>query len=427
MTSHPEPAGRRHAGTTVARPAGRRAATRAARLRRRPPAGRPSCVADCVHCGFCLPTCPTYVLWGEEMDSPARAHLPDGAGARGRADDRLDGRPLRRLPGLHGVRDRVPVRRAVRQADRGDPRPGRAQPRAPAAPSARCARRSSRCSPTRGGCGRCAVRCAPTRRTGLLDRLRRAACWSACRPHAGRDGVAAPRGSARADRLPEHSPRGRHARAAPSACCSAACSASSSPASTPRPRGCSPPRASTSSPPRPGLLRRADEHTGREPRRRARSPARWSTPSTAPASTDRGQRRRLRLDDEGVRRPARRRPGVRRRGPRLFADRVRDVAEFLVEHGTGRPAPPAAGDVAYHDACHLAHAQGVRSAAARAAARRSPGWSCARSPRREICCGSAGIYNLLNPEPARELGDRKAAQRRAPPAPSCWSPPTPAA
>ena len=103
------------------------------------------------------------------------------AGPRGRAADRRDGRPLRPLPGLHGLRHRVPVRRAVRPAHRGHPGPGRAAAPPGARRAAAARRRSSRSSRTRGGCGCCAGRCRAyqpsglqrgrSRRSGVLARL----------------------------------------------------------------------------------------------------------------------------------------------------------------------------------------------------------------------------------------------------------------
>ena len=63
--------------------------------------------------------------------------------------------------------------------------------------------------------------------------------------------------------------------------------------------------------------------------------------------------------------------------------------------------------VAYHDACHLAHAQGVRSQP-RELLRSIPELELVEPAEWEICCGSAGVYNLLQPEPAAELGERKA-------------------
>ncbi len=63
--------------------------------------------------------------------------------------------------------------------------------------------------------------------------------------------------------------------------------------------------------------------------------------------------------------------------------------------------------VAYQDACHLAHAQGVREQPRRLL-RGIPGVELRELTEAEICCGSAGTYNLLHPEPARELGERKA-------------------
>jgi glycolate oxidase iron-sulfur subunit len=93
---------------------------------------------------------------------------------------------------------------------------------------------------------------------------------------------------------------------------------------------------------------------------------------------------------------------------REFAGKVRDVAEILAELGPVATRHPLPVSVAYHDACHLGHAQGIRSQP-RDLLTQIPGLELREIAEAEICCGSAGIYNILNPEPARELGDRKAA------------------
>ena len=91
-----------------------------------------------------------------------------------------------------------------------------------------------------------------------------------------------------------------------------------------------------------------------------------------------------------------------------FATRVRDVCEFLDEVGLIDPPTLASPmRVAYHDACHLAHAQGVTSAP-RKLLRSIKQLELAELEHGEICCGSAGTYNIDQPLLAAELGKRKA-------------------
>ncbi|MGZ3680670.1 MAG: (Fe-S)-binding protein, partial [Ktedonobacterales bacterium] len=90
-----------------------------------------------------------------------------------------------------------------------------------------------------------------------------------------------------------------------------------------------------------------------------------------------------------------------------FSAKVRDVAEFLAEMEPQAPRHPINLRVAYHDACHLSHAQGIRRQP-RTVLRQIPGIEIVDIPEGEICCGSAGTYNLLQPQAASELGERKA-------------------
>jgi len=96
----------------------------------------------------------------------------------------------------------------------------------------------------------------------------------------------------------------------------------------------------------------------------------------------------------------------RRQARRRFAAKVRDVNEFLDALGLIAPIGRIEAVATYHDACHLAHAQQVRDAPRRLLSQ-IPGLELRPLPETEICCGSAGTYNLNHPPMADRLIRRK--------------------
>ncbi|HXG46833.1 MAG TPA: heterodisulfide reductase-related iron-sulfur binding cluster [Methylomirabilota bacterium] len=96
---------------------------------------------------------------------------------------------------------------------------------------------------------------------------------------------------------------------------------------------------------------------------------------------------------------------------RTFSARVKDLSEWLVATGADvafNVTGADAGLVTFHDACHLAHAQRV-TRAPRELARRVAGQRWVELPESDVCCGSAGSYNLTEPEMAARLQRRKIA------------------
>src|SRR5712692_4275459 len=92
---------------------------------------------------------------------------------------------------------------------------------------------------------------------------------------------------------------------------------------------------------------------------------------------------------------------------RVFAAKCKDVSEVLADLEPRAARHRLKLRVAFHDSCHLQHAQGVRLQP-RALLSGIPGLELAEIPEAAICCGSAGIFNLVQPDPANALGDRKA-------------------
>lgn len=369
----------------------------------RPPAAE--LIADCVHCGFCLPTCPTYVLWGEEMDSPrGRIHLMKAG---------LAGEPLTDSMVTHfdrclgcmscvtacpsGVRyDRLieDTRQQVHRRHRRGPRE-RALRAAVFALFPYPRRLRLLRGPLR------AYRASGLRRllarTGLLERLAPTlAALDRLTPALRRR----PRLPAR---LPAVGPR-RAVVGMLTGCVQDAFfpEVNAATARVLAAEGCD----VLLGPGRQGCCGALSVHNGRE--EEARRFARRLLDTFATAGLDffvvnaAGCGSTLKEYGELLRDDARYAALAAD-----FAGKVRDLSELLDELGPVATRHPLPVTVAYHDACHLAHAQGVREQPRRLL-RGIPGLELREIADPELCCGSAGVWNVLNPGPAAELGDRKA-------------------
>jgi glycolate oxidase iron-sulfur subunit len=369
----------------------------------RPPSA--ALVADCVHCGFCLPTCPTYALWGEEMDSPrGRIYL---------MSEGLEGEPM--TPAMVGHFDAcLGCMACVTACPSGvqyDKLIGatRAQvERRFQRPKAERALRSAIFAlfpyPRRLHLLRGPLRLH--QRSGLSRRLRKSGVLQRISPTlAAMEALAPPLG--RAERVPERTPARGERRGTVGMLLGCVQREFFPGVNAATARVLAAEGFDVIAPPAQGCCGALSAHNGRESE--AQGFARSLTDQFERAAVDAvvvnsagcGSAMKdyadLLADD----------PVYAERAKR-FTDGVRDICEFLYERGAVAPRHPLPVTIAYHDACHLGHAQGVRSQP-RELLRGIPGLQLREIADADLCCGSAGIYNVLNPVAARELGDRKAA------------------
>ena len=97
---------------------------------------------------------------------------------------------------------------------------------------------------------------------------------------------------------------------------------------------------------------------------------------------------------------------------KAFSAKVKDITEWLSEIGLTPPPKPLNAVVSYHDACHLSHGQKIRLQP-RKLLQQIPGLKLVEMDEADTCCGSAGVYNVTEPEMARQLLDRKLENLKA--------------
>ena len=369
--------------------------------------------SDCVHCGFCLPACPTYQLWGEEMDSPrGRIHLIaqllDGAVASEAAASHLD-RCLGCMACVPACPSGVRYDRLLEAARSWAAEPVRSlPPRSVRERALRAAIFATFPYPARLRLMMGPLRAAQrTRADRILARNKAADRFApeltaALRVAPAHASARVPRG-----RLPERVQALGTRRAVvgmltgcvqqvffPQVNIATArvLAAEGCDVVIPRAQGCC------------GAL---SLHDGRREEARTFATALIETferagvdaivVNSAGCGSAMKEYGDLLAGD----------PAMAERAAAL-SDRVADLSEFLAKLGPVATRHPLPMKVAYHDACHLAHAQRITSQP-RELLNAIPELTLTEIADAGTCCGSAGIYNLVQPKTARELGERKAA------------------
>jgi glycolate oxidase iron-sulfur subunit len=380
--------------------------------------------SDCVHCGFCLPACPTYQLWGEEMDSPrGRIHLITqilASGQGGAAAATHFDRCLGCMACMPACPSGVQYNKLIEAA-----RSWAEQPEQAATVSDGPAAAAAQPLPTRSRRDR-AVRSAifatfpyPRRMRALLAPLRaaqatgldrlvtRSDLLSRVAPEAVAALAVAPRRAAgRAERLPARIPAKGDRRAVVGMLTGCVQQVFFPQVNTATARVLSAEGCDVIVPPGQACCGALSLHGGR--RAEAAAFARKAIDAFEGAGVDAvivnaagcgsamKEYRDLLADD----------PAWASRAA-AFSAKVRDFSEFVAELGPVAPRAELPLTVAYHDACHLAHAQRI-TAQPRALLHAIPGLVLREIADGGTCCGSAGIYNLVQPQTAAELGSRKA-------------------
>jgi glycolate oxidase iron-sulfur subunit len=378
---------------------------------------------DCVHCGFCLPACPTYQLWGEEMDSPrGRIHLitqilESGSGTPAAAEhfDRCLGCMACVTACPSGVQYNQLIEAARTWVEGDDaPRPDDGSgPEAAPFPARSRRERAVRAAifatfpyPARLRAALVPLRVAQL--TGLDRLAARSKLLERVAPEAAAAIAVAPRrraGLRRPPALPARIPASGERRAVVgmlTGCVQQVLfpEVNAATARVLAAEGCD-----VIVPPGQGCCGALSLHGGRHAEASA----------FARATIDAFERAGV---DAVVVNAAGCGSAMKEYGHVLaglewgeraaaFSGRVRDFSEFLAEIGPAAPRSELRVTAAYHDACHLGHAQRI-TAQPRSLLTGIPGLELAEIPDGATCCGSAGIYNLVQPVAAADLGARKA-------------------